>query len=63
MMTLAKIISLIGLGTTVAPCVLYYQGSIGLDAVKTLTLIGTVVWFAATPLWMGRQKQSTAPEH
>ena len=63
MTTFAKIISLLGLGTTVAPCILYYQGLIGLDVVKTLTLIGTVIWFAVTPLWMGRQKQSAAPEH
>ncbi len=27
------------------------------DVMKKGMLVGTIVWFAATPLWMGRGKQ------
>lgn len=50
-----KIISLVSLGLVVVPCCLYFGGIIDLNMVKLLALIGTVAWFAATPLWMGRE--------
>ena len=47
-------ISLVGLGATIVPALLFYSGLLGHDEVKWFALAGTIVWFAATPLWMGR---------
>ena len=50
-----KLISSVSLGLVVIPSCLYFGGIIDLNMVKLLALIGTVAWFAATPLWMGRE--------
>jgi hypothetical protein len=55
-------VSLASLGTTIAPCLLYFAGLLDLDQVKIVTLIGTIVWFIATPLWMGRDLPVDAKE-
>ena len=57
-----KVASLITLGLVVIPCLLFFFGMIGLDAVKLLALIGTVGWFAVTPIWMGRELSVDAGE-
>lgn len=57
-----KLISLVALGATMIPCLLYFSGSIGHDAVKISALVGTVGWFIATPLWMGRELPVDAKE-
>ena len=54
MNTYAKIVSLLALGLVMIPCLLFFTGLMSLDAVKWTTLVGTVGWFAATPLWMSR---------
>jgi uncharacterized membrane protein YfcA len=51
----AKAISGIALATTVIPCLLYFGGWVGHSAVTSSALVGTVVWFLATPCWMGRE--------
>ena len=51
----AKLISLIALAATIVPSVLYFMGMIGHEAVKWTALAGTIVWFLATPMWMGRE--------
>lgn len=51
---ITKITSLIALGLIVLPSLLFLAGVIGLGATKLLALIGTLAWFAATPLWMSR---------
>lgn len=58
----AKLISLIALAATIVPSVLYFTGAIGHDAVKWTALVGTVVWFIATPMWMGRELSVDAAE-
>ncbi len=58
----AKILSFVGLAATIVPCVLYFTGAIGHDAVKWTALAGTAVWFMATPLWMGRDLPIDAAE-
>ncbi len=58
----AKIVSLIALAATIVPSVLYFTGAIGHDAVKWTALAGTVVWFIATPMWMGRELSVDATE-
>ena len=62
MNTRAKLISLVALAATIVPSVLYFTGAIGHDTVKWATLVGTVAWFAATPLWMGRELTVDATE-
>lgn len=53
--TILKIISAIGLILTLGPSVLVFLGLISLETHKILMLIGTVLWFVATPFWMYRK--------
>ncbi|WP_404309412.1 hypothetical protein [Neorhodopirellula lusitana] len=62
MKPLCKVASVITLGLVVIPCLLLFLGMIGLDAVKLLALIGTIGWFAVTPIWMGREMPVDAKE-
>jgi len=55
MTTIAKIISLLALMTTIIPSVLLFVGAVDHEAVKWIALGGTIAWFIATPLWMGRE--------
>lgn len=57
-----KLVSLVALAATIVPCLMYFGGMIGHDAVKLAALIGTIVWFIATPLWMGRKLPIDAQE-
>ncbi|TWT82349.1 hypothetical protein CA13_38110 [Planctomycetes bacterium CA13] len=58
----AKLVSLVALGTVIIPCLLYFVGAIGIDAVKWAALVGTIVWFIATPMWMSRELPKDATE-
>ncbi|TWT60663.1 hypothetical protein [Rubinisphaera italica] len=49
-----KLISWIALAATIVPCLLYFSGMIRHETVIISALVGTVVWFVITPLWMGR---------
>ncbi|QDT10185.1 hypothetical protein [Planctomycetes bacterium K23_9] len=62
MNNIAKIVSLITLGLVVIPCLLFFVGAIGLDAVKWTALAGTIGWFIATPMWMSRELPVDAGE-
>lgn len=42
---------------TVLPSVLFFAGLMDLDRVKWVMFISTIVWFAATPFWMGRSEK------
>lgn len=55
MQTAAKPISLVALAATIVPSVLYLTGMVDHNAVKVTALVGTVVWFVTTPLWMGHE--------
>ncbi len=59
---IAKLVSLITLGLVIGPCLLYFMGMIGLDTVKLAALVGTLGWFIATPMWMGRELRVDASE-
>lgn len=50
-----KGVSCAALGLTTVPSLLYLSGGVPLGVVKWVALAGTVAWFAATPLWMGRE--------
>ncbi len=58
----ARVVSLIALAATIVPCLLYLAGAVGHDAVKWAALAGTIVWFIATPMWMGRELPIDAAE-
>ena len=55
MRLIVQIISLIALAATIFPSILYFLGAIELDLSKWIMLLATIVWFIATPLWMGRK--------
>jgi hypothetical protein len=40
---------------TIAPALLYIQGSLTLPQTKSAMLIATITWFVVTPLWMDRE--------
>lgn len=52
MNNIAKLASFVTLGLVTVPCLLYFAGAMGLEAVKWAALAGTIGWFIATPLWM-----------
>lgn len=52
-----KVVSLVGLAATILPSLLYFVGMLGHGAVMATALVGTFVWFASTPFWMGREPE------
>jgi hypothetical protein len=52
-----QLISWIALAGTLLPSVLFCTGSLSQETVKVIMLISTVVWFIATPLWMGKKQE------
>jgi hypothetical protein len=53
---LIPIVSALGLALIIVPACLYLVGTMDKPQIKTLMLIGTVLWFVSAPLWMGRNK-------
>ncbi len=62
MKTIAKVVSLIALLAVILPCLIYFTGGMDHGAVKVLALAGTIGWFIATPIWMGRELPKDAAE-
>ncbi|TWT98343.1 hypothetical protein [Stieleria varia] len=62
MTPIVKLISLVSLAAVMLPCLGYFLGLVGLDAVKWTALAGTIVWFIATPMWMSRDLPVDAGE-
>ena len=56
MRLILQIISWLSLAATILPSILFLAGRIDLDQSKLWLLAATIVWFIATPLWMGRAK-------
>lgn len=54
MNAILKSVSFLALAATLVPAILYLTGAMDLYPVKVTALIGTLVWFATCPLWMGR---------
>ena len=50
-----KLVSLAALALVTIPSLLYFMNSTSHDTVKMTALVGTIVWFATTPFWMGRE--------
>ncbi len=54
----AKMVSAIALVVTIVPSLLVFLGALGIEPMKWIALVGTIAWFIATPMWMGRDKAS-----
>ena len=50
---LTPIISLLGLALIIVPACLYLAQSTDKSQMQALMLVGTVLWFASAPIWMG----------
>jgi hypothetical protein len=57
-----QIISWLACAGTILPSILFLLATIDLDQTKWLMLLATIIWFVATPLWMGREQEETAPK-
>ena len=53
-----QVASWLALAGIVLPPMLYFSGTMTHHGVKVVTLVATVLWFVATPLWMGRRSPS-----
>ncbi len=53
-----QLVSWLALAGIVIPPILYFTGGLTLETVKTVTLVATVLWFAATPFWMNSRSQA-----
>ena len=61
MKKLFKIAALIGLLLTIIPPVLLFVGAISsLATVKTLMLVGMIIWYIGATPWLGFQKLEPA---
>ncbi len=50
-----RLISVVALAATIVPGILFIVGAMSHSAVTSTALIGTILWFIATPMWMGRE--------
>ncbi len=57
MKKIAETVSYLALALVVVAPSLFYAEKITLEASKQLLLLATIVWFASTPLWMGRKRE------
>jgi hypothetical protein len=48
----------LALAGIVVPPIMYFAGGLTHEAVKTVTLAATVLWFAVTPFWMNDRSQA-----
>ena len=50
-----KLISFLGLATTLLAAILFWIGTFDLSTAKVAMLAGTVIWFVTCPMWMGKE--------
>lgn len=50
-----QLLSGLALAATIVPSAMFLSGRIELAHVTQVMLVGTIVWFAVTPLWMERK--------
>ena len=62
MRKIAIALSGLALLATVIPCLLYFGGRVDHGFVTASALAGTLLWFFATPCWMGRELPIDAAE-
>ena len=51
-----QVISWVACFATILPSLLYLLTWLDEGAMKATMLVATIVWFIATPLWMGREQ-------
>lgn len=59
MTNLLKLLSVAALAAVVVPSCLYFTGALEHNGAKWAALLATILWFAVTPLWMGRDRGKT----
>jgi hypothetical protein len=57
---IAQLVSWTSLAATLALAIAYFRDAIDLPEMKKWMLVATIVWFVATPIWMGRAKPASA---
>ncbi len=57
MRAFARLVSWLALVGTILPPLLFFADRLDLPQVKLWMLVATVVWFAATPVWMDRERE------
>ncbi len=57
MRILLQLVSTIALIATILPSIMFLTDSLDLAQTKLWMLIATIVWFIATPLWMGQPSE------
>jgi hypothetical protein len=60
MRLLLQLLSFLGLALTIVPAVLVFMGQLAFETNQTLMLIGMLLWFGATPFWMGKDAKGKA---
>jgi hypothetical protein len=56
-MKILKLISGVSIGVLILlVSILSFLGTIEVNHMKTIMLIGTILWFVATPFWMKEEK-------
>jgi purine-cytosine permease-like protein len=54
---LCQLASWLSLAAVVVPGGAFLAGAVALEDVRQIMLVGTVVWFIATPMWMGLKRE------
>jgi hypothetical protein len=49
---MAKALSVLALGATLLPALLFFAGRMDLPSTKQIMLAAAVLWLVATPFWM-----------
>lgn len=57
-----RLLALCGLGMTIIPSILLFNGAISSSTNKLIMLIGMIVWFVAAPGWIGSNDEK-AQDH
>jgi len=55
MKQITRLLSLLALAGTIGPPLLFFADRLALPDMKFWMSVSTVVWFAATPVWMERE--------
>lgn len=59
MQFILKIISAVGLLLTIGPAIMVFNNQLSFENHRLLMLVGMVLWFGATPFWMGKENKSS----
>lgn len=55
MKTWLPFVSAIALTLVIVPACLYFPGAIDKPRMQSLMLLGTILWFASAPFWLGKR--------